>query len=72
VSFLAVTIPVSLVLAAVLLALTLRAARRGEFDDWEGPALRHLFDDDRTPEREGPPAPGLPDGGARPAGPEED
>lgn len=51
-SFLSVTIPVSLLLAGVLLILVVRAARRGDFDDWEGPAMRHLFDDDRTPERE--------------------
>jgi cbb3-type cytochrome oxidase maturation protein len=64
VSFLAVTVPVSLALAALLLVLTLRAARRGDFDDWEGPALRHLFDDDRTPEREGAPPAGDAGGGA--------
>ncbi|MDX1650313.1 MAG: cbb3-type cytochrome oxidase assembly protein CcoS [Myxococcota bacterium] len=72
-SFLAVTIPVSLLLAAVLLALVVRAARRGDFDDWEGPAMRHLFDDDRTPEceesgapSEGATGPGHPDAGPRP------
>lgn len=49
-SFLIVTIPVSLLLAGILLALVLRAARRGEYDDWEGPAARMVYDDDSTPE----------------------
>ena len=52
-SFLAVTLPVSLLIAGLMLALVLRAAREGQFDDWEGPAWRHLYDDDATPEREG-------------------
>lgn len=52
-SFLAVTIPVSLALAAALLFLVVRAAREGQFEDWEGPAARHLFDDDANPEVEG-------------------
>ena len=51
-SFLAVTIPLSLLLGAVLLALVLREVRDGAFDDWEGPAQRMIFDDDRVPERE--------------------
>lgn len=51
-SFLAVTLPVSLLLAGLLLALVLRAAREGQFEDWEGPAFRHLYDDDECPERE--------------------
>ena len=49
-SFLLVTIPVSLLLAACLLWLVVRAAREGAFDDWEGPAQRHLYDDDANPE----------------------
>jgi cbb3-type cytochrome oxidase maturation protein len=52
VSSLIVTIPVTLLLGAVLLVLVYRAARRGDFDDWEGPAQRMIFDEDRTPERE--------------------
>jgi len=52
VSILALTIPASLLLAGVLLALVLRAVRRGDFDDWEGPAARHFLDDDTSPERE--------------------
>ena len=51
-SFLAVTLPISLLLAALLLALVIRAAREGQFEDWEGPAFRHLYDDDRNPERD--------------------
>ena len=51
-SFLAVTLPVSLLLAAVLLALVLRAVREGQFEDWEGPSFRHLYDDDECPEVE--------------------
>lgn len=51
-SFLIVTIPVSLFLAACLLAIVLRAVRQGAFDDWEGPAVRMLEDDDSRPEIE--------------------
>lgn len=47
------TIPLTLLLAGTLVALVVRAARRGDFDDWEGPAARMLFDDDTTPEHEG-------------------
>jgi cbb3-type cytochrome oxidase maturation protein len=47
------TIPLTLLLAATLVALVVRAARRGEYDDWEGPAARMLHDDDSTPEVEG-------------------
>jgi len=53
VSFLTVTIPASLLIAAIMLVLVVRAVRAGEFDDWEGPAARHLYDDDATPERDG-------------------
>lgn len=54
-SFLAVTLPVSLLLAAALLALVLRAVREGQFEDWDGPSYRHLYDDDDCPERENGP-----------------
>ena len=54
-SFLWITIPASLLLAGSLLALVLRAVRRGDFDDWEGPAVRHFLDDDAAPERDGEP-----------------
>jgi cbb3-type cytochrome oxidase maturation protein len=50
-SFLAITVPATLLLAASLLWLVVRAARRGEFEDPEGPAERMLDDDDRCPER---------------------
>jgi cbb3-type cytochrome oxidase maturation protein len=50
-SFLLITIPATLALAGVLLVLVIRAVRRGDFDDLEGPAARHAFDDDRCPER---------------------
>jgi cbb3-type cytochrome oxidase maturation protein len=51
-SFLAITLPLSLLLAATLVGMSIHAARRGDFDDWEGPAWRHHFDDDEAPERE--------------------
>ena len=51
-SFLWITIPATLLLAGSLLGLVLAAVRRGDFDDWEGPAARHLLDDDRAPERD--------------------
>jgi cbb3-type cytochrome oxidase maturation protein len=50
VSFLIVTVPVSLLLAGCLLGLVILAVRSGAFDDWEGPAQRLLYDDDETPE----------------------
>jgi cbb3-type cytochrome oxidase maturation protein len=52
VSFLAITLPLSLLLAAALVGLVIHAARHGGFDDWEGPAWRHHFDDDRDPEHD--------------------
>ena len=55
-SSLIVTLPATLLLAGALLALVVRAARRGEFDDWEGPSVRALLDDDATPELEAPSA----------------
>ena len=48
--FLIVTLPVSLLLAGSLLALVIHAVRSGGFDDWDGPAERLLYDDDRDPE----------------------
>ena len=56
-SFLSVTIPVSFLLAGVLLFLVIRSARAGGFEDWEGPAMRHHYDDDHLPEVEGEPPP---------------
>lgn len=55
------TIPATLLLAAVLVALVVRAAQRGEYDDWEGPAARMLDDDDSLPEAEGHGGGGLPE-----------
>ena len=55
-SFLAVTIPVSLLVGATLLALVVWRARAGDYEDWEGPAARMLHDDDSTPERDTPPS----------------
>ena len=52
-SFLFVTVPVSLLVAGSLLALVLYAVHSGAFDDWEGPAQRHALDDDRVPETPG-------------------
>ena len=49
-SSLLVTLPVSFLLSAALLWLVLKAVRSGSFDDWDGPAERHLYDDDRAPE----------------------
>ena len=48
-----ITIPATLVLAGTLVALVVRAAQRGEYDDWEGPAARMCFDDDSIPEIKG-------------------
>jgi cbb3-type cytochrome oxidase maturation protein len=53
VSFLLLTIPVTLLISAVLLLLVLRSVRDGQYEDWEGPAWRMLYDDDRQPEIEG-------------------
>jgi cbb3-type cytochrome oxidase maturation protein len=52
VSSLALTLPLSLLLAAALVAIVVAHARKGGFDDWEGPAWRHHFDDDTDPEHD--------------------
>ncbi len=49
-SFLAITLPASLLLAAALLALVIRHVRAGDFDDFEAPSARLMCDDDATPE----------------------
>jgi cbb3-type cytochrome oxidase maturation protein len=59
-NFLAVTLPISLLLAGILLWLVVRAAREGQWDDWEGPAWRHHFDEDGVPE-DGAPEPRAPE-----------
>ena len=53
-SFLLVTIPVSLLLAATLLGVVIHAVRTGAFDDWQDPAERHVRDDDSIPEEGAP------------------
>jgi cbb3-type cytochrome oxidase maturation protein len=63
VSFLLVTIPVSLLLAGSLLWLVVRAVRSGDFDDLDAPAWRHALDDDAAPELD--PAPGRDAPGSR-------
>lgn len=55
-SFLAITLPASLLLAAALVALVIRHVRAGDFDDLEAPAARLHYDDDATPELERAPA----------------
>lgn len=50
-SFLWITIPATLVLAASLLGWVVHEARLGGFDDLDGPALRAALDDDSIPER---------------------
>ena len=61
-SFLWVTIPVSLLVALVLLGLVLQAVRAGAFDDWEGPAWRLHHDEDAVPELAEPPSESPPGG----------
>lgn len=56
-SFLAITIPISLLLGAIFLVLVIREVRAGAFDDLEGPAHRMVFDDDEVPESPGEPGP---------------
>ena len=51
-SFLAVTIPVSLFLGLLFLWIVVREVQPGTFDDLEGPAQRMIFDDDDVPERD--------------------
>lgn len=51
-SFLAVTIPVSLFLGLLFLWIVVREVQAGTFDDLEGPAQRMIFDDDDVPERD--------------------
>jgi cbb3-type cytochrome oxidase maturation protein len=51
VSFLWITIPATLVLAASLLAWVLWEIQNGGLDDLDAPAERAAQDDDSTPER---------------------
>jgi len=52
-SFLWITIPATLVVAATLLGWVLLEVRNGGLDDLEAPALRAAEDDDSIPERHG-------------------
>ena len=51
-SVLWITVPATLALAVVLLALVLHQVFGGGFDDLETPGLQILDDDDSVPERE--------------------
>lgn len=42
-------IPVALVLAGIGIFAFILAAKRGQFDDLDTPAIRAVFDDDHTP-----------------------
>ena len=44
-----IMIPVALLLAALGVAAFIIAAKKGQFDDLDTPALRAIFDDDETP-----------------------
>lgn len=51
-----VLLPFALLFAGIALALFVWAARSGQFDDLETPAVRILFDDDKPPPAPGPAA----------------
>lgn len=55
-SFLWITIPATLVLAASLLGWVVMEARSGGLDDLDEPAQRAALDDDSVPEQPEPPA----------------
>jgi len=44
-----IMIPVALLLAGLGVAAFIIAAKKGQFDDLDTPALRAVFDDDETP-----------------------
>lgn len=50
-SVLYIMLPVALVIVAAAVAAYVWAARGGQFDDLETPAIRVLHDDDDRPER---------------------
>ena len=54
-----VLLPLALLIAGIALALFIWAARSGQFDDLETPAVRILFDDEPAPAAPRP-APGEP------------
>ncbi len=47
-SVLFIMIPVALILAGLGIAAFVIAAKRGQFDDLDTPAIRAVFDDDET------------------------
>ena len=47
-SVLFIMIPVALVLAGIGIVAFVIAAKRGQFDDLDTPAIRAVFDDDET------------------------
>ena len=49
-SFLLVTVPVSLLVAGSLLALVIYAVHSGAFDDWDGPAGRPRSSTESVPD----------------------
>jgi cbb3-type cytochrome oxidase maturation protein len=53
-----VLLPLALLIAAIAVGFFIWAARSGQFDDLETPAVRILFDDEE-------PAPGIQDSGVR-------
>jgi cbb3-type cytochrome oxidase maturation protein len=50
-SVLYVVVPLALLIVAVAVGAFVWAARRGQFDDLETPAMRMLHDDDERPDR---------------------
>lgn len=54
-----VLLPLAVLIAGIALALFVWAARSGQFDDLETPAVRMLFDDEPAPTAPRP-APGAP------------
>jgi cbb3-type cytochrome oxidase maturation protein len=59
-----ILLPLALLVAGVMLALFIRAARSGQFDDLETPARRILHDDEEPV----PPPRSPPSGGRGPPG----
>ena len=50
-----VLLPLALLIAAIAVAFFIWAARTGQFDDLDTPAIRILFDDDEPGPSPGPP-----------------
>ena len=50
-SVLYIVVPLALVVVGVAVGAFLWAARRGQFDDLDTPAVRALFDDEPDPRR---------------------